>query len=710
MMKHGALLLILTLALLCAVCVCACADTGVYIAAEKGNGLPGDVYPITQGTTMTFYLPAGADMARLNIITPEGTVPYERQAALTTGGVRYALTVARSTLPCVYLTIDERFGTTYDMLTSPKHTALAYGDMTVTVNDDRAKQNGWQTVTRSKETNPDIPGTMQMRGRGNSTWEPKETVKNSFQIKLEKKADLLGMGKAKSWILLRNTYFMSSYMDWMAFTLASEAGLPYTSQSEFVDVYLNGSYYGLYLLCEKIQVGETRVDIVDLDDQIEALGSADALPDITGGYLLELDNFIDARQFRVIGNLVTLHSPEELDASVSADSRYRYIINKISDLFNAVYTDGYLEDGTHFINAIDAEAFARFYWIEELLINEDIGTGSTYLYKDSDAVDARVHIGPIWDTNRAFSAEKAEEWVVRDINGYFGEKTLFHALLSHQLFARTAVDVYTDAGFHAVLTSALEKTEAVFAAIAEADRMDALRWPTTRWRSNQAHFTSILEKRLRFLDAHYRELLDMAYKNEPLTRTPRATLTLTENDAHTDFEQSGLTASWTDFSQSVSQGEREVLKLAGAFGNHFILRMTLDHVAMTRNNQRVLSVPGALEVFTSEAYDAASQKTTHNRLRIQSLSADGKAGQQTVLYDGSAAALDALTLTLSVNGEKARLFGTLQSADGTVVELPAQSVEIAGDAGISAIYLLNREAQDRGLSARVVSCTVEVFD
>ena len=44
---------------------------------------------------------------------------------------------------------------------------------------------------------------MRIRGNGSATF-----VKKSYQIKLSKKANLYGMGKAKTWLLISN------YKDW----------------------------------------------------------------------------------------------------------------------------------------------------------------------------------------------------------------------------------------------------------------------------------------------------------------------------------------------------------------------------------------------------------------------------------------------------------------------------------------------------------------
>ena len=46
----------------------------------------------------------------------------------------------------------------------------------------------------------------------------------------------------------------------------TDLGLAYTSESTYVDLYVNGEYYGNYLLIESVEVGTDRVDI-DVDNE-----------------------------------------------------------------------------------------------------------------------------------------------------------------------------------------------------------------------------------------------------------------------------------------------------------------------------------------------------------------------------------------------------------------------------------------------------------
>ena len=166
----------------------------------------------------------------------------------------------------------------------------------------RIYENGKQTLNSALK---------QIKGRGNSTW---GLEKKPYNIKFDKKTDLFGMGKAKKWTLLANHYDRSLIRNIAAYELAQRIGLPYTCLYQPVDLYINGTYLGNYLVTESVEVGATRVDINDLEKDnedanpgvdLETLSTGSVgdqnpgsrkwvnIPNnpenITGGYLLEFD-------------------------------------------------------------------------------------------------------------------------------------------------------------------------------------------------------------------------------------------------------------------------------------------------------------------------------------------------------------------------------------------------------------------------------------
>ena len=91
--------------------------------------------------------------------------------------------------------------------------------------------------------------------------------------------------KCKSWVLLADWKDLSMLNNDLAFyfgkTILGSDGY-FSSDFRRVNVYINGQYWGVYLLVEQQQVNEYRVDIAEPDD------------DNTGndiGYLIEYDGY-----------------------------------------------------------------------------------------------------------------------------------------------------------------------------------------------------------------------------------------------------------------------------------------------------------------------------------------------------------------------------------------------------------------------------------
>lgn len=98
-------------------------------------------------------------------------------------------------------------------------------------------------------------------GRGNSTW---NYPKKSYGIKLANLVNLLNMGSADAWILLGNVEDNTYLRNKITYDMAIEAGMTGVPESKYIDLYINNQYHGMYLLCEKIEVGENRIPMADL--------------------------------------------------------------------------------------------------------------------------------------------------------------------------------------------------------------------------------------------------------------------------------------------------------------------------------------------------------------------------------------------------------------------------------------------------------------
>jgi len=219
--------------------------------------------------------------------------------------------------------------------------------------------------------------------RGNST---AMADKKAFNIKFKDKVDLFGMGKAKKWSLLANAFDKSLIRTKVAMELGILLGVPYTSQSKYIDLYLNGRYMGSYLAIESVETGDTRVNIDSENDE-----------EYNGDVLLELENsmrFEDGGinfQTTTYGQWFIFNSPETVE-----DSTQEFVDQKLIDtqaLLNQFEVDLSQNDFLGYSEYIDLESFVNFYLLFELFKHQDIAFSSTRFFID----DGVLYAGPPWD-------------------------------------------------------------------------------------------------------------------------------------------------------------------------------------------------------------------------------------------------------------------------------------------------------------------------
>ncbi len=243
---------------------------------------------------------------------------------------------------------------------------------------------------------------MQIRGRGNSTWAL--YPKKPYKIKLNSKTAMLGMPAAKDWNLLANYNDKTMMRNKIAFDLGKRIGADFTPESRFVEVVLNGQYWGNYQLTTNVEIHENRVNITELK-----------AGDITGGYLLELDyKYASVTQWRTTKNLpFTMKDPDVLAADQLA-----YIKKYIQDTEDALYSTNWTDPTDGYAKYIDPDSFMRWYAVQETLKNQDSWDfSSIFYYKNAGG---KLGMGPIWDFDISMGncdysvSENPENWYSRN--------------------------------------------------------------------------------------------------------------------------------------------------------------------------------------------------------------------------------------------------------------------------------------------------------
>lgn len=103
-------------------------------------------------------------------------------------------------------------------------------------------------------------GAITFHLRGNST---SELAKHPFKLRLEDKAELLGMEKGRHWVLLANAIDATLLRNQLVYELSRDMGADCYMESRQVTLIYNGEYCGVYQLCEQVRISEGSVDVFD---------------------------------------------------------------------------------------------------------------------------------------------------------------------------------------------------------------------------------------------------------------------------------------------------------------------------------------------------------------------------------------------------------------------------------------------------------------
>lgn len=327
-------------------------------------------------------------------------------------------------------------------------------------------------------------------GRGNATWEDYD--KKPYSIEMKEDASLLSMGTARKWILLANASDPSNMRNKLGLDLAKNVGLCFSADSQWVDLFLNGEYVGLYLLCERNEVHSERV----------------AIPE-EGSFLVSVE--LETRLIsQDIAHIVTnanqalrIHHPSNM-----TEVEEEELLDYWQSIENALLSEDGIdsETGKSWIELIDLDSWAKKYLLEEILGNWDACYISQFFYSDGYKDGAKVYAGPAWDYDRTlgntswqFQYTNALNAQRLNVKGNY-KTPWFHELYQKTEFYDRMVELYKEV-FIPALNHLLDDTVIEYMDyIAVAHHMDQLRWGANNALADEIEYIrQFISKRMDFL-------------------------------------------------------------------------------------------------------------------------------------------------------------------------------------------------------------------
>ncbi|NCC98542.1 MAG: hypothetical protein EOL95_02400 [Bacteroidia bacterium] len=233
----------------------------------------------------------------------------------------------------------------------------------------------------------------QIRGRGNSTW---AMPKRPYKIKLDEKAGIFGLKPAKKWVLLANYADKTLMRNYLAFEMSEKVNMDYTPQHLFVELFINGVHQGNYLLTDQLEIGNGRLEAVNL---------------------LEIDQRIYETQNKPW--FQTSHFPIVIEAPTEINQTEQYQISEyFKNAERVLDSNNYKDPKKGFRQYFDTKSVIKWWLINELFKNVDARVYSS-IYFHQRLTSEKVFMGPVWDfdlgagnSGHSEGCQKSSGWYV----------------------------------------------------------------------------------------------------------------------------------------------------------------------------------------------------------------------------------------------------------------------------------------------------------
>ena len=215
--------------------------------------------------------------------------------------------------------------------------------------------------------------------RGNLT---SELAKKPFTFTLSMSESLCGMYSSKYWNLLANATDYSHIRNKLMLDWANELSERYTPSGEYVDLFVNGEYQGLYLLTETMEISEDRVNC-DIDNSVMLEMELDYRAETERNYV-----YTEREHYWVVH--------EELPL---LEEKSKAIASYLNEIESALYSEngrGKIT-GRSLEQLLDFDSWTDTWLLKEISSDHDLGVTSQFALVENWQEKSILIAGPEWD-------------------------------------------------------------------------------------------------------------------------------------------------------------------------------------------------------------------------------------------------------------------------------------------------------------------------
>jgi subtilisin-like proprotein convertase family protein len=263
----------------------------------------------------------------------------------------------------------------------------------------RVMDNGTINRNRASDSNFQFVGNIKLKNRGHYS---ANFPQRSMSVELNDDNDndtsisLLGMPAESDWVLMNTWNDRSLVRNPLMYHLFGNMG-HYATRARYCEVFLDGKYWGIYQLTEKIKRDKERVDISKLKDTDIAGDS------LTGGYIFKHDYTTDMSGW--LSDVAPPLCPTNFarfqfvypDSSAIKPEQLTYLRTYVDTIEDRLFKNTFTDSITGYRKFIDVNSFADYLICNEFSWNGDGFAKSMYFHKNRDSKDQKLYAGPVWD-------------------------------------------------------------------------------------------------------------------------------------------------------------------------------------------------------------------------------------------------------------------------------------------------------------------------
>lgn len=328
-----------------------------------------------------------------------------------------------------------------------------------------------------------------IKGRGNSTW---TYDKKPYAVKFEKKQKPFGFPANKNWVLLAESCDPSLLRTAYMCAISKATGIEWTINYQYVNLFLNGEYMGVYVFTDKVEKSENRINIKK------------------DGFIIEDDNFYEKENLyfvthKGLGRPYTFKYPDDEKDIVRGDDNYLFIESFMNQLESSLMVLPDNHDDIKYMDYLDVTSFAKYHVANEVFMNFDPNR-----YYVLPSRQSKLKMMPLWDSEWSMGS-----WITAwhdnpypiEENTFWENMYFFKYLMKSPAFKEAVKEEW--ALFMTNVQQVKDEVENVRLMIAKAQAANFKKWPSTgrpmnysvkSWQEEVERVNTFFDERVTWID------------------------------------------------------------------------------------------------------------------------------------------------------------------------------------------------------------------